>query len=201
MKNFSEFWRNISSKDGLQTACKACRYTPENLARHQASMHKHQGSPGAKAARKYAPDTPGAKARRAARQLARKATASFKYQQKRYRESVRGRFAQLECQAKRRGKELSLGQAQFRVLLSNPCHYCAGPLSPTGIGLDRKDNALGYHVNNVVPCCGDCNATRGIIWSYAEMLVLGKVVARLKAERAGHGLPAPIKLNEYVRRK
>lgn len=47
-----------------------------------------------------------------------------------------------------------LSQAEFRSLLSQSCAYC-GILPANGV--DRKDNSLGYSVENSVPCCAQCN--------------------------------------------
>ena len=69
---------------------------------------------------------------------------------------------------KRRGLEFELTKDQVRELTAQNCHYC-GAL-PTQItrrgrsggkyiynGLDRKNNSLGYTIDNVVPCCKTCN--------------------------------------------
>jgi hypothetical protein len=197
VKPVEEFWRNTRSRDGLQTSCKACRYTPENLAKYHAAMRRHQTSQKTKASRKTRPESPLAKAKRAAAQLRYKETPAFKFQQKRYRESTKGRFGQLQSQAKLRGKELTISPSQFRELISKPCFYCGDELSPTGAGLDRIDSGAGYHSNNVVPCCGACNATRGITWTHEEMKILGSVVRRLKEERRGQETKAPLRLSDY----
>ena len=78
------------------------------------------------------------------------------------------------------------------------CHYCAGPVEwnawtslwepkrlrrlktnkvqtkpkHTGYNLDRKNNALGYSVDNCVVCCGSCNRTKGDRYTYEEFLIL-----------------------------
>lgn len=60
--------------------------------------------------------------------------------------------------AKRRGLAYELTRGQFMTFWQKPCLYCGGPI-PT-IGLDRIDNARGYAMNNVVPCCSTCNSMK-----------------------------------------
>jgi hypothetical protein len=70
--------------------------------------------------------------------------------------------------AKKRDLEWSLTDDEFYGLTREPCHYCGAP--PMQVqktqatsddyvynGVDRLDNAMGYVVGNVVPCCGVCN--------------------------------------------
>ena len=60
------------------------------------------------------------------------------------------------------------------------CHYCGAELMWNAIGrqhrggtnLDRKNNALGYSVDNCVVCCGSCNRTKGDRYTYEEFLIL-----------------------------
>jgi hypothetical protein len=67
------------------------------------------------------------------------------------------RFARLRLKAKYRGIPIDLTRAQWEALIVQPCHYCGGPLAPTGYGLDRKDPLGAYTLLNVVPCCQACN--------------------------------------------
>jgi hypothetical protein len=52
------------------------------------------------------------------------------------------------------------------------CHYCfSSLLTETGIGLDRINNNLGYSLDNVLPCCGNCNKIRQDKLTVEEMKV------------------------------
>lgn len=61
------------------------------------------------------------------------------------------------------------------------CHYCSEEGGT--IGCDRIDNKQGHTRSNVVPCCWDCNVTRGDNYSYEEMIVLGETIRVIKEHR------------------
>lgn len=73
--------------------------------------------------------------------------------------------------AKRRNYDWLLTKNQVRILTKQLCYYCGAEpsqgssrLSPGGVylynGLDRINNAKGYTIDNVVPCCGSCNTAK-----------------------------------------
>lgn len=71
--------------------------------------------------------------------------------------------------AKQRGLEFLLTEDQFRSIVAKDCFYCGAvpkqeskvksKNAPTFIynGIDRKNNTLGYTVDNSLPCCKYCN--------------------------------------------
>jgi hypothetical protein len=74
--------------------------------------------------------------------------------------------------ASNRNLSFELNEDIFRDLTSKECSYCGR--SPNRIsrnkgnngeyiynGLDRVDNSRGYEIDNVVPCCWDCNRMKG----------------------------------------
>lgn len=89
------------------------------------------------------------------------------------------------------------------------CHYCSGPvewnaytsqwepkrlrrvkdaeppsrIKHTGYNLDRKDNNLGYSVDNCVVCCGWCNRTKGDRFTYEEFMLLSPVLREIQNRR------------------
>lgn len=97
-------------------------------------------------------------------------------------------YKQYQSQAKRRNIYFDLDEKIFRILTSTKCHYCnAKPSKKYGDnwkgyslpyicnGLDRKNNDEGYVINNVVPCCKQCNICKNTL-NYDEFLLLIKRV-------------------------
>jgi hypothetical protein len=81
-------------------------------------------------------------------------------------------FLDYQNGAKERGYEFSLTKKQFEKMIKENCFYCG--VSPSrfkknaknskGIyfnGIDRIENSKGYSVKNSVPCCFDCNRSKG----------------------------------------
>lgn len=65
-------------------------------------------------------------------------------------------------------------------ILSKPCHYCG---DTRRVGCDRIDNKKGHTMDNVVPCCIECNTARNNYFTYDEMRRLGKTIAEIKKAR------------------
>lgn len=70
--------------------------------------------------------------------------------------------------AKKRGLVWGLTKEQVRIITQQRCWYCGKEPAQTARyprnngnyvynGLDRKNNAKGYLIDNVVPCCWTCN--------------------------------------------
>lgn len=96
--------------------------------------------------------------------------------------------------AKRRGYSFSISLDLFKELCNLPCAYC-GCLPATKMetgrgrvfygsfvynGLDRVDNAVGYDVNNVVPCCTSCNILKHKIPKKDFLSKIKKIYENLK---------------------
>lgn len=88
---------------------------------------------------------------------------------KRRSRTTKGQFNELKRGAKRRNISVELCLDSFLTIRNNAvCNYCAGPLPETSSGLDRKDNAIGYTLTNVVPCCFSCNREKSDGISFYE---------------------------------
>lgn len=98
--------------------------------------------------------------------------------------SYKDRFRIGRRRAFLRGFEWNISFEEWINLIKpNICHYCSGILSKQGIALDRTNNALGYTLINVVPCCGNCNRIKTNLLSYNEMLAVSKLLKQLRHEK------------------
>jgi len=72
---------------------------------------------------------------------------------------------------KQKAYNYALTEKQFEEITQQPCYYCGA--KPNNManrkgcngryiynGLDRVDNTKGYTVDNVVPCCKNCNIAK-----------------------------------------
>jgi uncharacterized CHY-type Zn-finger protein len=100
------------------------------------------------------------------------------------------RYACLKKAAKNTGLPLEITPAQHSARLSSPCSYCAGPLNPTGHGLDKLDPAGPYSEANCTPACGDCNALKLDRLSPYETWRLADLLREIRGtETAWAGIP------------
>jgi hypothetical protein len=72
------------------------------------------------------------------------------------------RYCEYRHSAKKRELDFSLTISEFECLTVQECHYCGGfsrdrDIRSRGNGVDRKDSAVGYQIDNCVPCCATCN--------------------------------------------
>jgi hypothetical protein len=101
---------------------------------------------------------------------------------KRSKQTYKGMFSSAVCSAKYKDINWALNREEYTNLRSKPCHYCKGSISKNGIGLDRIDNSKGYEMDNVVPCCGECNRIRSNRYTPEEMILfLGPAIAKIRA--------------------
>lgn len=79
------------------------------------------------------------------------------YQKKR-RLSSKYRYDKYKYGAKSRGYSFLITYDEFLHTINSVCHYCG---STESIGVDRKDNSIGYEIENCFPCCSKCNYFKG----------------------------------------
>lgn len=89
-------------------------------------------------------------------------------------------YGKYKIAAEKRGYEFNLTPEQFKEITQKNCFYCGTPPSnkshnqnDTGdyiySGIDRKDNNIGYEVDNCLPCCKVCNRAKSSM-SFDEFL-------------------------------
>lgn len=102
---------------------------------------------------------------------------------KEYSRTLIGRFKKALYNAPRAGNNWNLTFEEYVVALGNQvCYYCTGKLSPSGSGLDRKDNHRGYEIDNVVPCCYTCNTLKRDLLSHKETIQVIKLLKQLRSK-------------------
>lgn len=106
--------------------------------------------------------------------------------------SLLGRsFSSIKNSAKSRGIAFLLTLEQYVELRnSGKCEFCGGCLPSWG-GLDRKDNSMGYTVDNCVPCCFVCNVAKNDHFTYEEMITeIGPAIRRCRMAREAKSIDA-----------
>lgn len=100
-----------------------------------------------------------------------------------YSATTKNRFGRARrTSGKKKGWTITL--EEYSKLIAEPCAYCKLPNTETyGTGLDRLHNDRGYHLDNVVSCCPECNIVRNSIFTPDEMMLLGAVIRQIKLTR------------------
>lgn len=78
---------------------------------------------------------------------------------RKYNRSIKGKYVQLKKSAKSRGLEMQISFEEYKeIIKENKCYYCDASIeNVAGSSLNRVDNAKGYLLSNVKPCCYICN--------------------------------------------
>lgn len=62
-----------------------------------------------------------------------------------------------------------LSYNEFERIVKDKCHYCRTSADKVVMGVDRKDNKVGYVIGNCLPACKWCNMAKGKM-SYTAFL-------------------------------
>lgn len=101
-----------------------------------------------------------------------------------YDRTYASRFSRTRSGPTARKHGWSLLLDEYIAIIVLPCNYCRLPnTTQQSGGLDRLDNKRGYHLDNVVSCCPECNMVRNNIFTPEEMKLLGEVVRQIKLAR------------------
>lgn len=92
----------------------------------------------------------------------------------------RRRFGKFIPYANKRGLVVEITFEQFEEIIAKPCHYCGGKLAETGCGMDRKDHAKGYSLENILPCCRTCNRLRSNFLTVTEMEKVVRLIQQIR---------------------
>ncbi len=87
--------------------------------------------------------------------------------------SSRGRFMMAKHAAKKRKLVWNISYEEYTNINQNKCFYSTKHILPEqGSGLDRIDNNKGYLINNVIPCCTNCNLGRANRYTVTEWKIM-----------------------------
>jgi hypothetical protein len=77
----------------------------------------------------------------------------------------------------KKNREFDISKKDFISLFYLPCHYCGFNKDYRKMGVDRKDNNIGYIKTNIVSSCWDCNKFKGTM-NYDSFLKKCKDIAK-----------------------
>ena len=195
VKQLLEFSVNRRALDGRKFTCKTCdRASSEKYRNHPITVANKmcQTCATIKDADQFAIDRGNSTGLRgdcrkcyASKKAARMRTPEGRAQIFRRNRSS-GKYSASKSLAIKRGYVWELSRDDYyNIIRCNACIYDGEALPPTGSGLDRKDNNVGYVLDNVVPCCTRCNTIKSDYWSYEEMLEIGSLMKSLRHKRGG----------------
>ena len=122
--------------------------------------------------------------RKRAYEYARKHKTKIKEYSHQYSRSLSGKYSWAKYICKRRKVEWDLSFEVYSKLITNKhCYYCKGKLNETGIGLDRRNPSKGYILNNVLPCCKDCNTIKNNFLTVDETRAVIRFLQRYRKRK------------------
>lgn len=144
-KETSEFYKSKSTKDGYRCYCKPCEKTL-NSAREGRYFETRKAY---RQTEKY---------KQIKRDYYKSNTEDILQSNRKWRETVKGRYSSYKRGAESRGLPFDLSLEDFCCIYEIPCYYCGVEFE--GVGIDRLDNSLGYIKGNMVSCCTQCNTMK-----------------------------------------
>lgn len=99
--------------------------------------------------------------------------------QSEYRATSKGRFNEYVQHAKKRKIQFFLSFEAACNLFFKECFYCGGK---NPLGIDRKNNDLGYVSENCVSCCSDCNYAKHTKSSTEFVELCMRVIKNMKSK-------------------
>jgi hypothetical protein len=96
------------------------------------------------------------------------------------------RFRVVKRLAAKKHMPCTITLTQYTNLLSKPCYYCGRSLfGEYGVGLDRIDNSheIGYRINNVLPCCSECNKGKNEFFTVEEFKIMIQALLKYRKSK------------------
>ena len=161
VKPRTEFYASNSKSDGCASYCKLCSQIRNKEFRQKYLERVREGQRG------------------------------FSY---RYFRTPSGRYTTIKSRCKRKGTSLSMSRQEFIRWFNEQtlrCYYCDWPVEALeskaqrdidSLVIDRKDNELGYSLDNICISCWLCNQIKSNFFTEEEMLYIGTHFIRTKRE-------------------
>jgi hypothetical protein len=89
-------------------------------------------------------------------------------------------YRQYEYKARKRNLSFSLTLAEFEKLTRAECFYCS---EIPAMGIDRRDNRIGYNSRNSVPACVECNFMKRAMLEHRFIARALKIAAHQKKKQ------------------
>jgi len=99
------------------------------------------------------------------------------YQRKRrdrYGYSLKDKYSSARTTARLRDIAFTLTLSEFEAITSQPCVYAVQSQDGIRSGIDRKDNDVGYTIENSVPCCYRHNRIKSNLFTFEEMMDIAR---------------------------
>ena len=90
-------------------------------------------------------------------------------------------FRQYERKAGKRNLSFGLTLAEFEKLTQAECFYCG---EIPAMGIDRRDNRIGYNSRNSVPACVECNFMKRAMLEHRFLARVKKIAAHQTKKEA-----------------
>lgn len=84
--------------------------------------------------------------------------------------NMKDRWSTTRRSAERRAIPFELTYEEYAAVVSHPCVYQISAHMANKIGVDRKDNSIGYTRENSLPCCARHNEIKSDVFSYDQMI-------------------------------
>jgi hypothetical protein len=143
-KEESKFYKDSGKKDGLKSWCKSC---------HNESSRKSESK--YKQTRKKWRENNSEEYKKLKQEYYIKNKDKILDGNKKWFQTQKGRLTSYKNNALHRNIDWNLSDKEFFSFWQKPCFYCNEEIST--IGIDRIDSLLPYNIDNIVPCCYQCN--------------------------------------------
>lgn len=176
-KPLLDFYKDRSRCDGVKTSCKFCDNLRIRTKKHRKYKYKYVPS---------GTNPSGSWIKLTKEERKNKAKEKLKISNYRYERTVKGRYRNAAKIALKRPKfTWNISFEDYEALLNSGCFYCSRNLHTDGVGvnLDRIDNSRKeYSIDNVLPCCKQCNQIRGQYLTIEETKIAAIAIENYRNE-------------------